>query len=242
MKNVIITGASRGSLGEVICRDIVLKYPASITNIIHPKDVESQYCNHTLRCDMSDLNNISDVCDVIKSSFPQIDIYINCTGLSYISWLKDIDINKFIKAMNVNFISFISIMSKIQNQLIESKSHVISICSTAANKPMTCSLSYNTSKAALQMAMRQLAREITKDHGVCYTCVNPSIIKDTNMTTKNKKNIEEARGWQDSMQKMCDMSPSGILLDRNQVSNFIMWCIENRNDNLSGTVHDIGVF
>jgi NAD(P)-dependent dehydrogenase (short-subunit alcohol dehydrogenase family) len=159
-------------------------------------------------------------------------------------WFEDIDEKEFSKTMDVNFTSFIIAVKELLPSISNAKGLIFSVVSSAANIPMRTSVSYNTSKAALQMAIKQMGRELTSRHDVCVIGLNPSIISDTNMTKKNCENIKTIRNWSDL--EVCDAmassSPSGELLSKSQVVDFTHHILETFNRNISGTVFDLGTF
>ena len=243
-KIMLVTGASAGSLGESFIKNGDFS-DYDIINIVNNRDsVRHSLFKDVYYCDFSNLDSIYPCLRDITSNNESIHLYLNFTGTSYIEWFQDIDVVRFIESQNVNFNSFIMITKALLDSLSLGKALVIAVISTAANNPMRCSLSYNTSKAALQMAVRQLGREVTGESGVCFVGVNPSNIEETNMTNQNDINIAKKRGWDESeYQKLKqDMSPNKRLLTKLQVGRFIENIIKTRNDNLSGTIFDMGTF
>lgn len=241
-KNILVTGASYGSLGHDFCERCWGEF--EIINIINHSDDCSNGIFHGIhRCDMSDINEVVDVFSNINSKY-EISAYINFTGISYIEWFKDIQIEQFQRAMNVNLNSFIFGLRQIEDNLSKNNGIVISIVSSAANIPMTCSLNYNVSKAGLQMAIRQLARELAPKKEICIIGINPSTIENTNMTNYNSDVICEKRGWLKSDLESAKekMSPSGKMIEKQQVSKLVYYYLTNYNKNISGSIIQMGVF
>ena len=79
--------------------------------------------------------------------------------------------------------------------LIESKGTVLNIVSNAAHMPMTCSLAYNASKGAAHIMTLQLARELTKKHGITVFGIAPNKLKGTGMSDAIDDQVVKTRGW-----------------------------------------------
>lgn len=240
-KTILVVGGSVGSLGGLFCEKMYDEY--DIINVIKSSDqARYQHCKSVIRTDLRDIHEIDMLCEkLLEYNFSG---FVNFAGVSVIDWFADIDVIEFLNAQNVNLNSFIFITQAILDSLHENDGFVISVVSSAANIPMTCSLSYNTSKAALQMAIKQMGRELTRTHGVTVLGVNPSIIKDTNMTRDNLSEICKARGWtEDEFNKNVNScSPSGELIRSEQIVDFMINLVENYDPNISGSVFEFGVF
>jgi len=72
---------------------------------------------------------------------------------------------------------------------------IVNIVSDAAWRPMRHSLAYNCSKAALDMATKQMARELTKPRNLSVIGIRPGKMKETEMSRYIDKRVQEVRGW-----------------------------------------------
>ena len=124
-----------------------------------------------------------------------IDILINCAGINKIDWLPSFSEDDYDKVMNVNA-KGIFMMSKVcLPLLIKSKGTILNIVSNASHMPMTCSLAYNASKAAAHMMTLQMARELTKQHGITVFGISPNKLEGTEMSKDIEGQVEKTRGW-----------------------------------------------
>lgn len=244
MKKILITGCGVGSIGEQVARMLTLQQvdDYEITTIIRRgESYNPEYIKHVHYCDFKNLDDLQEIYADINYS--GLDYYINCTGMSHIEWFANLKFNSYMESMNVNLNSFVLGMNCLLNALSANKGMVINLISSAANIPMRCSLPYNVSKAGLQMATRQLARELTPRNGICIVGVNPSKVAFTNMTLRNDTAIMAKRRWSEREYRDAEAAgtPSGELLSRRQVAEFIINLMMTRNDNLSGSIFEFGV-
>ena len=79
--------------------------------------------------------------------------------------------------------------------LIKSKGTIVNIVSNAAHMPMTCSLAYNASKAAAHIMTLQMARELTKKHGITVFGIAPNKLSGTGMSDSIDEQVVKTRGW-----------------------------------------------
>lgn len=125
----------------------------------------------------------------------RVDILINCAAVNIINWLPDFSEADWDRVMDVNAKGIFKMTQAMLPHLIESKGAVINICSNAAHMPMTCSLAYNASKAASEIMTKQLARELTKKHGITVFGVAPAKLCNTEMSRSIDAQVVETRGW-----------------------------------------------
>lgn len=69
------------------------------------------------------------------------------------------------------------------------------VVSDASHRPMRHSLAYNMSKAALAIAVKQLARELTRTEDLSIVGVNPGKLCGTPMSYYIDHRVCEVRGW-----------------------------------------------
>lgn len=175
MSNIIVTGGASG-LGKAICDAL-----SAEGHTVYSYDIKYGY-------------------DVLNPDFQRfkhmdIDILINCAGVNIINWLEQFDEAEWDKVMDVNAKGIYMMTRALLPQLIASKGTIVNICSNAAHMPMTCSLAYNASKAASHIMTLQLARELTKRHGITVFGIAPNKLKGTGMSNSIDEQVVATRGW-----------------------------------------------
>ena len=114
-----------------------------------------------------DIGNGDDVRRPDLSDLPEeLDILINNAGVNIINWLEKFVEGEWDMVMDTNAKGIYMMSQACLPMLIKSKGTIVNIVSNAAHMPMTCSLAYNASKGAAHIMTLQLARELTKKHGI----------------------------------------------------------------------------
>lgn len=230
MGNVLIAGGC-GSLGLAIA-EYLSSYDYKITCIDKKIDIVSTGKNQPY------YRIISDDLRSCKANLERDwDVVINCCGISAITKTDNIDIEMFDKVFETNVYSTINLYKHTINSLIKNKGIFLSICSDAAYRPMRCSLLYNSSKAALDMAIKCLARE-NNDKDVTIFGIAPNRLKDTNMSRKVDMDVEIVRGWSKEYVKEYQLKalPRGET-DVVCLAHYISYLILNKE--ISSTMHGL---
>ena len=173
MSNILITGSGKG-LGKAM------------------KD-ELQNQGHTV-IDFN-LENGDDVRKAETASSINVDVLINNAGVNIINWLENFEESDWEKVMDTNAKGIYMMTKACLPSLIENKGTVLNIVSNAAHMPMTCSLAYNASKGAAHIMTLQLARELTKKHGITVFGIAPNKLSGTGMSDDIDDQVVATRGW-----------------------------------------------
>lgn len=124
-----------------------------------------------------------------------LDVLINNAGVNLINMLEDVNEVDWDAVMGINA-KGIYMMTKACLPLLKaSRGTVLNIVSNASHMPMTSSLAYNASKGAAEIMTRQLARELTKRHGITVFGISPNKLAGTAMSKKIDEQVCRTRGW-----------------------------------------------
>jgi NAD(P)-dependent dehydrogenase (short-subunit alcohol dehydrogenase family) len=124
-----------------------------------------------------------------------IDVLINNAGVNLIDWLPNFSEAKWDEVMDTNAKGIFLMTQAYLPQLIKNSGTVLNIVSNAAHMPMTCSLAYNASKGAAHIMTKQLARELTKQHGITVFGIAPNKLGGTIMSDKIDEQVVATRSW-----------------------------------------------
>ena len=227
MAKILITGASDG-LGKLLSR--VLKQQGHTVyeyNITDGNDVRSPNENSLYHLNIDDL-----------------DILINNAGINIIDWLENFTEKQWDDVMDVNAKGIFMMTKVCLPLLIKSKGTVLNIVSNASHMPMTCSLAYNASKGAAHIMTLQLARELTRKHGITVFGISPNKLKNTGMTVDIDQQVVKTRGW--SAEKAHEYQVSNLLAgeetDPYELALFINFLLSSkaRHKYLTGCVIPYG--
>lgn len=180
MRNVIITGASRG-IGAEIAREFAKNGDRIF--IIYEKSREeaealaSKLGGFALQCDVSKKQDVDAVCEKIKKLGFSIDIIINNAGISQIKMFSDITEADWDRVMDVNVKGAFLVTQAFLPDLISKKSgKIINISSIWGETGASCEVHYSASKAALIGFTKALAKELGLS-GICVNAVCPGVIE-----------------------------------------------------------------
>lgn len=192
-KVALITGSSRG-LGKEIATlfaannyDVVINYNNSIEEAKElEQKLKSEYKINaiSIKCDISNEENVKKMIDEVKNVFSKIDVVVNNAGIANDSIFLDKTKNDFMKVIETNLVgSFL--VSKYASKIMKNGS-IINISSTNAidtNYPY--SADYDASKAGLISLSNNLAdalapniRANTVAPGWINTDMNKELDKD----------------------------------------------------------------
>lgn len=142
-----------------------------------------------------DVTSEQRVGDFFATKVSRLDILVNCAGVNIIDWLENFELRDWNRVMDVNARAIYTMSRAALPLLKESKGTILNVVSNAAHMPMTCSLAYNASKAAAHIMTQQLARELTKKHGITVFGVAPNKLAGTGMSNSIDEQVVATRGW-----------------------------------------------
>ena len=124
-----------------------------------------------------------------------LDVLVNCAGVNKTGWLEDFSEAEWDEVMGVNAKGIYLMSQWALPALIESRGTILNIVSNASHMPMTTSLAYNASKGAAHIMTLQLARELTKRHGITVFGISPNKLRGTEMSKDIEDQVVRHRGW-----------------------------------------------
>ena len=152
------------------------------------------------------------------------DLLINNAGVNAIRPFKDLDAEFIQEIMNVNFMAPVLLVRDMLDQrLLAKPAIVINIISDAAWRPMRHSLAYNCSKAALDMATKQMARELTKPEKLTVVGIRPGKMHGTEMSRYIDDSVCRMRGWsqEQAFEYWMQNSVSGVEIQPEKLADTI---------------------
>lgn len=124
-----------------------------------------------------------------------VDALVNCAGVNRQDWIENMTQEKWDRVMSTNAYSMLAMTQLFLEGLKLKQGAVCNIVSNAAHVPMTCSSAYNASKGAALILTKQMARELTKLHGITVFSVSPNKLAGTQMSNDIEREVERTRGW-----------------------------------------------
>ena len=182
MKNIVVTGASKG-----IGRAIVLKFAAEgftiaacarneadLKKLSEEVHAIAPASNHIfIPCDMSDPMQVKAFADSIKTAWGNVEILVNNAGVFLPGQVINEAEGTLEKLINTNLYSAYHMTRALVSGMIEAKrGHIFNMCSIASLHAYANGGSYSISKFAL-LGFSKALREELKPHSVKVTSVMP---------------------------------------------------------------------
>jgi NAD(P)-dependent dehydrogenase (short-subunit alcohol dehydrogenase family) len=208
MSNILITGSGKG-LGKAM------------------KDELEKQGHNILGYDINDGN---DVTKAKISGSINIDVLINNAGVNLIDWLENFTEDMWDKVMDVNAKGIYMMSRACLPSLIKNRGTILNIVSNAAHMPMTCSLAYNASKGAAHIMTLQMARELTKKHGITVFGIAPNKLSGTGMSKSIDEQVVKTRGWANdyARQYQLDGVLTGEETPPQRLAEFIAYLLQSK--------------
>ena len=194
-KVAIVTGASRGigkalaqvaaSLGVNLALAARGEGPLKQT----AAEIEQKYKVEVLAvpCDVIKLEDLENLVNKTKEKFGQVDILINCAGVSSQSPFEKQPIEDFEKLAHTNYLGYVRLIRLVINDMIQQKSGaIVNIVSgsTLCDPLPRNFIVYSSLKVGLRAFSKGLFWEL-RDHGIKVTSILPGVT-DTDLTGKLK--------------------------------------------------------
>lgn len=176
----IITGGASG-LGKLIA------------DKLRPEGFVTVTFDKALGDDVRAPGNIKD--QLLALGLDRLDLLVNCAGVNHIDWLDCFSDSLWDEVMDVNAKGIFMMTKAALPMLVASEGTVLNIVSNASHMPMTCSAAYNASKGAAHILTLQLARELTRKHGITVFGISPNKLAGTGMSKSIEEQVVRTRGW-----------------------------------------------
>ena len=181
-KNILIIGASSG-IGEETAYTLA-KNGANVLLVARREEklktvcenISSNKCSYYVG-DVSEIESIGNLIDRIVKEQGKLDGLVYAAGISEGDVpLKFLTYEKHLNTFNINYFGFVeSVRQATKKGRYNPGMRIVAISSIAAIMGDKAHLAYSASKAAIDSAVRCLARELA-DKGICLNTVAPSMI------------------------------------------------------------------
>lgn len=201
MKNVIVTGASRG-IGAQIAKDfakagynVLINYNNSKEQALEvKKEINNQFPNviaEIYKCDVSNLRECEEMTEYAISIFGKIDVLVANAGIAQIKPLIDVseaDINKLI---GVNLLGVVNACKAVSKNMISNMfGQIITISSMWGLSGSSCEVLYSAAKAGVIGLTKALSKELGPSN-ITVNCICPGIINTEMNNSLSKEIIDE---------------------------------------------------
>ncbi len=233
MKNVLITGASRG-IGKACALKFRNEGYRVFINYYKSKDEAFKiFRENELNPLYADIKNSSDVkkmVDFIKENYGGIDVLVNNAGISLPQKLiTDVTEEEWDNLFDVNVKGIFNVTKEILPIMINKKyGSIINISSMWGVTGGSCEVPYSATKSAVIGFTKALAKEVGPS-GIRVNCVAPGVIKtdmNKNLTNEDFKALE-------------DETPLGFIGEPESVADLVYFLAEETSSFITGEVINI---
>lgn len=169
-RRALVTGSS-GGIGSAIAA----LFAASGARVLGLDVVESGR-TETILCDLGDAEAVERAADQALAALGQIDILVNCAGVSYPETVCDLTRDAYHRTLQVNLHAPVFLMKRAGVVMKEQHyGRIVNVTSIHARLSEPLSLAYDVSKGGLEAATRTVAIELAP-HGVLANAIAPGFV------------------------------------------------------------------
>lgn len=228
MKNVLVTGGSRG-IGRA-CVEKFLKEGFTVSFIYNNSKDEANELSSlgafAIKADVSDPNEAKRAVEKAVDYMGSIDILVNNAGISLIKLFTDTTDGDYYNIMNTNLGGAFFITREASKNMISNRfGRILNVGSMWGKTGASCEVAYSASKSALEGFTKALAKELGLS-GIAVNCVEPGVI-DTEMN----KELDE-----NTLKQLCDETPVGRIGKSDELADFIFTVATEKSGFLTGQI------
>jgi NAD(P)-dependent dehydrogenase (short-subunit alcohol dehydrogenase family) len=243
-----VTGAARG-LG----RQTAVLFAEEGANVfmtdVRAKELEeldnklknSGYDVESMIFDIADITNIKKMIGSAILKYGNINILVNCAGVSIAKKMMDITESDWDMVLSINVKGTYFVMIEVARLMIENgiKGSIINIASIAGEKSRPNFASYAASKASVINFTRSAAQEFSR-YCIRVNAVSPGTI-DTPMWEEIAENVAEIEGLSKSglKKKWVDRIPLKRLAKPQDISNTVLFLCSEKASYITGQVINV---
>ena len=234
MKTILITGTTSGigkNLTEYLAKSPLYIPVMLARNEDKLKAQAEKYAIPYVNYDLNDIYHISSVFEQLNKQRIELDGLVHCAGVSPLMLTKENDPIKMTETFNVNFFAFIELVKGFVNYCSNGKEKsIVAISSVAAKVASYRQSVYGASKAALEEAVRCMAKELMPQ-GIRVNAIAPGVVNTEMLIDLQKK----SEGLKEKLEKLY---PLGIA-DPIYFSKIIEYLLSDESKYITGRCLDM---
>lgn len=223
MKNVLVTGASRG-IGKIIANELKKMY--SVFGVArNEQDLKKLELKDYCVCDLADLQNLKILSEFINAN--NIDILINNAGEYIYEKIENVSINQIEEIFAVNSVAPIFLSSAVVPYMKSQKwGRIVNVGSISGVMGEAYASLYSATKSSLIGFTKALALELAQDN-ITVNTINPGWV-DTDL---GEKSIEQSDF---SENEIIESIPQKRFVEPVEIANMIKYLISNEAKGVTG--------
>lgn len=197
-KVAVITGGTRG-IGKAIALEMVRNGANVVLNYTN-NDIEAEKTLSEIKekggyavlvkASVGELKGCETIINTAVESFGKIDFLINNAAISEVGLFMDVTDERLNNILDINLKGVLNCSKIAMTHLIESRGAIVNISSIWGNVGASCEVLYSTTKGAINLFTKSLAKEMAMS-GVRVNAVAPGVI-NTDMNSWMDQNEREA--------------------------------------------------
>lgn len=233
MKTVVVTGASKG-IGRAVAKEfanngynVVICYNKSVSDAQQLLNEVSQTTRAiAVKVDVANEDDVKNMVEITKKTFGNIDVLVNCAGVSDTRLLIDSTKDDYDFVFDTNMRGTYNTCKLVGREMLSNQSgKIINISSIWGLRGGSCESVYSASKGAIIAFTKALAKELGPN-GINVNVVAPGFIQ-TDMT----KNVTE-----EIRQEIMDNSALGRLGTPEDVAGVVSFLASEKSEFITGQV------
>lgn len=180
-KKILISGASSGMgaetakllslLGAEVC--LIARREEKLYEVLETLTGKGHKC---FSADLGQIDTIEPLMEEVHNKFGRLDGFVNCTGIGDVRPLRQSNYDFMLKVLNVNFFSFVEqVRCLLKRGYVNEGFNIVAISSCSAVQGSKAGTAYAASKAAIDGAIRCMAKELAPK-GIRVNSVMPGVI------------------------------------------------------------------